>query len=119
MILAGSYSLLGATVPMDSTVAQKLRAAGVIILGKANLSQWANYRSANTSNGWSALGGQTYGPYIPNQDPSGSSSGSAVSSALGLAAACLGSETDGSIISPSSLNNVVGIKPSEFFVVLL
>jgi amidase len=109
---AGSWSLVGAKVPRDSTVASKLRSAGAILLGKANLSQWANYRSANSSNGWSAYGGQTYGAYYPHQDPSGSSSGSAVSASLGLAWGTLGTETDGSIISPSEVNNVVGIKPT-------
>lgn len=109
---AGSFALLGAKVPRDSTLASKLRAAGVIILGKANLSQWANFRSDNSTNGWSAYGGQCYGVYYPGQDPSGSSSGSAVSSAIGLAFATLGSETDGSILSPSEVNNLVGIKPT-------
>lgn len=109
---AGSYVLLGAKVPSDATVAAKLRKAGAILLGKTNLSQWANYRSANSSNGWSAHGGQTEGAYYPGQDPSGSSSGSGVASSLGLALGCLGTETDGSILSPSSQNNVVGIKPS-------
>ncbi|KAM3413651.1 hypothetical protein BST61_g10344 [Cercospora zeina] len=109
---AGSYSLLGARVPNDSTIAAKLRKAGAIILGKANLSQWANYRSTNTSNGWSAHGGQTTGAYYPNQDPSGSSSGSAVASSIGLAFASLGTETSGSILSPSEVNNLVGIKPT-------
>ncbi|OCK99205.1 amidase signature enzyme [Cenococcum geophilum 1.58] len=109
---AGSWALLGAKVPRDATVAQKLRAAGAILLGKANLSQWADWRSLNSSNGWSALGGQVYGPYFPDEDPNGSSSGSGVASTLGLALGCLGTETDGSILSPSSLNNLVGIKPS-------
>jgi amidase len=109
---AGSYSLLGAKVPRDATVAAKLRAAGVILLGKSNLSQWANYRSSNSSSGWSAYGGQVTGAYYPNMDPSGSSSGSAVSSSIGLALASLGTETDGSILSPSSVNNLIGIKPS-------
>lgn len=109
---AGSYALAGAKVPRDSTMAAKLRKAGAVILGKTNLSQWANYRSFNTSNGWSALGGQTQGAYYPGQDPSGSSSGSGVASSLGLALACLGTETDGSIISPSNVNNIVGIKPT-------
>ena len=89
---AGSFALYGATVPQDSTIAARLRAAGVVILGKANLSQWANYRSFNSTNGWSAYGGQTFGAYYPEQDPSGSSSGSAVSSSLGLAFASLGTE---------------------------
>jgi amidase len=89
---AGSFALLGAKVPRDSTLAAKLRKAGVIILGKTNLSQWANYRASNSSNGWTAIGGQTYGAYYPNEDPSGSSSGSGVSSSIGLALAALGSE---------------------------
>ncbi|KAF2802434.1 glutamyl-tRNA amidotransferase subunit A, partial [Mytilinidion resinicola] len=109
---AGSYALLGAKVPRDSTIAAKLRKAGAVILGKTNLSQWANFRSSNTSNGWSAQGGQTYAAYYPGQDPSGSSSGSGVSSSLGLALAALGTETDGSIVSPSENNNLVGIKPT-------
>ncbi len=109
---AGSFSLLGATVAKDSTMAAKLRQAGAIILGKSNLSQWANYRSSNSSNGWSARGGQCYGAYYPNQDPSGSSSGSAVATSVGLCAAALGSETDGSIVSPAQINGIVGIKPT-------
>ncbi|KAL1304087.1 hypothetical protein AAFC00_000522 [Neodothiora populina] len=109
---AGSFSLLGAKVPRDSTLAAKLRKAGVVILGKTNLSQWANYRSNNSTNGWSAYGGQTEAAYYPHQDPSGSSSGSGVSSSIGLALASLGSETSGSILSPSDVNNLVGIKPT-------
>lgn len=111
---AGSFALLGARVPRDSTVALKLRKAGAILLGKANLSQWANFRSdyRNSSNGWSAYGGQVYGAYYSEQDPSGSSSGSGVASSLGLALAALGTETDGSIISPAETNNLVGIKPT-------
>ena len=109
---AGSYALVGAKVPRDSTMASKLRKAGAILLGKTNLSQWANYRSFNTSNGWSAVAGQTEAAYYPGQDPSGSSSGSGVSSSLGLALGSLGSETDGSILSPSDVNNLVGIKPT-------
>lgn len=109
---AGSWSLVGAKVPRDATVAAKLREAGAIILGKSNLSQWANYRSSNSSNGWSAYGGQTYGAYYPGQDPSGSSSGSGVATSIGLAWAALGTETDGSIVSPSEVNNLVGIKPT-------
>ncbi|KAI0161864.1 amidase [Hypoxylon sp. FL1284] len=109
---AGSWALLGSKVPDDSMIAKKLRQAGAIILGKANLSQWANYRSHNSSNGWSAYGGQVYGAYCPSMDPSGSSSGSAVSSALGLALAALGTETSGSIVSPSEKGNLVGIKPT-------
>ena len=89
---AGSFALYGATVPRDSTIAAKLRAAGIIILGKTNLSQFANFRSNNSTNGWSAYGGQTSGAYYPEQDPSGSSSGSGVSSSIGLAFAALGTE---------------------------
>ncbi|KPI37201.1 putative amidase [Cyphellophora attinorum] len=109
---AGSYVFAGAKVPRDSTMAAKLRQAGAVILGKTNLSQWANFRSDNSSNGWSAIGGQVIAAYFPDQDPSGSSSGSGVSSSLALAHFCLGSETDGSIISPSDASNLVGIKPS-------
>ncbi|KAL9126264.1 MAG: hypothetical protein Q9217_004657 [Psora testacea] len=108
----GSFALMGATVPTDSTLAAKLRAAGVVILGKSNLSQWANFRSNNSTNGWSAYGDQTFGAYYPAQDPSGSSSGSGVSPSIGLAFAALGSETSGSILSPSQVNNIVGIKPT-------
>ncbi|KAI1394742.1 amidase signature enzyme [Hypoxylon fuscum] len=109
---AGSWSLVGAKVGEDSMMAKKLRQAGAIILGKSNLSQWANYRSSNSSNGWSAYGGQVYGAYYPSMDPSGSSSGSGVASALGLALASLGTETSGSIVSPSQKGNLVGIKPT-------
>ncbi|OHE99887.1 amidase [Colletotrichum orchidophilum] len=109
---AGSYALLGARVPEDSTVAAKLRKAGAILLGKANLSQWAECRSSNSSNGWSTYGGQILGAYYPLQDPSGSSGGSGVASSVGLAWASLGTETAGSILLPSDVNNVVGIKPT-------
>jgi amidase len=109
---AGSYALLGAKVPEDSTVVDKLRKAGAIILGKTNLSQWASFRGVNSTNGWSAYGGQTVGAYYEGHDPSGSSSGSAVASSLGLAWASLGTETAGSIIHPSHMNNLVGIKPT-------
>ncbi|KXH68836.1 amidase [Colletotrichum salicis] len=109
---AGSYALLGAKVSEDSTVAAKLRKAGAILLGKAHLSQWAECRSSNSSNGWSTYGGQTLGAYYPFQDPSGSSGGSGVASSVGLAWASLGTETAGSILLPSDVNNVVGIKPT-------
>ncbi|KAF1810361.1 amidase [Eremomyces bilateralis CBS 781.70] len=109
---AGSYALLGATVPRDATVAAKLREAGAIILGKANMSQWSSFRSGNSNDGWSAHGGQVYGAYYPMQTPSGSSSGSGVATSLGLGFASLGAETDGSIVSPSQRNGVVGIKPT-------
>lgn len=109
---AGSTALLGALPPRDSFIASRLRSAGAILLGKSNLSQWANFRSSNSSNGWSSHGGQTKGAYLPDQDPSGSSSGSGVACSLGLAAACVGTETDGSILSPAHRNNLVGIKPT-------
>lgn len=108
---AGSFALLDSVVPRDATVAAKLRAAGAILLGKANLSEWANFRGRVPS-GFSGRGGQATNPYFPNADPSGSSAGSGISSAIGLAAGALGSETDGSILSPSSKNNLVGIKPT-------
>ncbi|KAI0291777.1 amidase signature enzyme [Multifurca ochricompacta] len=108
---AGSFALLGSIPPRDATVAAKLRAAGAIFLGKANLSEWANFRGRVPS-GFSGRGGQATSPYFPLADPSGSSSGSGIACAIGLAAATLGSETDGSIISPSSRQNLVGIKPT-------
>lgn len=109
---AGSLLLVGAKVPRDSFTVQKLRAAGAIILGKTNMSEWANYRSRKVSNGWSADAGQCLGAYHDNQDPIGSSSGSGVAADLGLAFATLGTETDASIIAPAQRNGVVGIKPT-------
>ncbi|KAK2873274.1 hypothetical protein FQN49_002464 [Arthroderma sp. PD_2] len=109
---AGSYALFGARTPGDATVAAKLREAGLVIMGKAGASQWANFRSTNSTNGWSAYGGQVTAAYYKNQDPSGSSSGSGVTSDLGLAFATLGTETSGSIIGPSEKSNIVGIKPT-------
>ncbi|TBU57899.1 amidase signature enzyme [Dichomitus squalens] len=108
---AGSFALLGSIVPRDAHVVSKLRAAGAIILAKANLSEWAHFRG-NVPNGFSGRGGQASSAYVPLGDPSGSSSGSGISASIGLAAAALGSETDGSIISPSNQNNLVGIKPT-------
>ena len=108
---AGSFALLGSIVPRDAHVASKLRAAGAIILGKANLSEWAHFRGSVPS-GFSGRGGQATSPYVPLGDPSGSSSGSGIASAIGLCAGALGTETDGSIISPSNNNNLVGIKPT-------
>lgn len=109
---AGSFALLGARVPEDSGVAARLRRAGAILLGKSNLSQWSSARSRNSSSGWSAHGGQTYAAYAKNQMPCGSSSGSGVSTSIGLAWATLGTETAGSIQCPACFNNVVGIKPT-------
>ncbi|KIJ04272.1 hypothetical protein PAXINDRAFT_22446 [Paxillus involutus ATCC 200175] len=108
---AGSYALLGSEVAGDAPVAAKLREAGAIFIGKSNMSEWAEYRGQVPS-GFSGRGGQTVSPYYPNGDPSGSSSGSGVAMAVGLAAGSLGSETDGSIVLPSSNSNIVGIKPT-------
>ncbi|KAI0265284.1 amidase signature enzyme [Gloeopeniophorella convolvens] len=108
---AGSYALLGSAPPGDATVSAKLRAAGAILLGKTNMSEWASHRGRVPS-GFSGRGGQATCPYLPLSDPSGSSSGSGSAVAVGLAAASLGTETDGSIVLPSSRNNVVGIKPT-------
>ncbi|KAG1767554.1 amidase [Suillus occidentalis] len=99
---AGSFALLGAIPPSDSTVAAKLRAAGAIIIGKCNLSQWANYRSSNSTNGWTSRGGQTMGAYYPMQDPSGSSSGPGVVSSIGLAAAASVGLTSRYLVVPIS-----------------
>ncbi|KAH7334049.1 amidase signature enzyme [Rhizoctonia solani] len=110
---AGSFALLNSVVPGDATVAAKLRAAGAILLGKANLSEWANIRGTFLpASGWSGRGGQATNPYYPGANPCGSSSGSGVAIAIGLAAGSLGTETDGSIVCPSSYNNLVGIKPT-------
>ncbi|RAL14473.1 putative amidase [Aspergillus homomorphus CBS 101889] len=109
---AGSYALLGTKLPAEATVVTRLREQGLIILGKSSVSEWANFRSFNSSNGWNARLGQTYGAYYPEQDPSGSSSGSAVATDLGLATFALGTETSGSILLPSENSNIVGIKPT-------
>ncbi|KAJ7487269.1 amidase signature enzyme [Mycena galericulata] len=108
---AGSFALLGSIVPEDAGVVKRLRKAGAIILGKANLSEWAQFRG-NVAAGWSGRGGQSTNAYVPHADPCGSSSGSAIAASIGLSAVTLGTETDGSITCPSSNNNVVGIKPS-------
>jgi amidase len=109
---AGSLALAGSAPPQDSSVAQKLRAAGAVILGKTNLSEWANFRGSLSTSGWSARGGQTRNPYILDRNPSGSSSGSAVAVAANLCAVAVGTETDGSILSPASFTGIVGIKPT-------
>ncbi|KAF8994509.1 amidase signature domain-containing protein [Cyathus striatus] len=108
---AGSFSLLGSIVPDDAHVVKRLRKAGAIILGKANLCEFACARGSIDS-GWSATGGQTTNAYFPNASPCGSSGGSGVAASIGLAAVTMGTETDGSITCPSSHNNVVGIKPT-------
>ncbi len=109
---AGSLALEGSIPPRDSFVAARLREAGAILLGKANLSEWANIRSNRSSSGWSSRGGQCRNPYALDRNPSGSSSGSAVATSANLCAAAVGSETDGSIVSPSSICGIVGIKPT-------
>ncbi|KAK7460688.1 hypothetical protein VKT23_009403 [Stygiomarasmius scandens] len=108
---AGSFSLLGSIVPDDAGVVKRLRAAGAIILGKANLSEFAEFRG-NLPSGWSGRGGQCTNAFFPNADPCGSSSGSGVGSSIGLTVVALGSETDGSITCPTSQNNLAGIKPT-------
>ncbi len=109
---AGSLALLGSRPPRDAFVVSKLRDAGAVILGKTNLSEWANFRSNASSSGWSGRGGQGRNPYVLDRTPCGSSSGSAAAIAANLAAASLGTETDGSILCPASTNGVVGIKPT-------
>src|SRR5487761_1494129 len=108
---AGSPALLPACPP-DAFIVSRLRAAGAVILAKANLSEWANFRSTHSSSGWSTLGGQAANPYAFDRSPSGSSSGSAAGGAAGPATLAVGTETDGSIVSPSSACGVVGIKPT-------
>ena len=109
---AGSLALADSIAAQDATVAARLRAAGAVILGKTNLSEWANFRSTHSSSGWSGRGGQTKNPYALDRNPCGSSSGTGAGIAANLAAAGVGTETDGSIICPSSINGLVGIKPT-------
>jgi len=109
---AGSLALLGSIPARDSFVAQKLREAGAVILGKTNLSEWANIRSSHSSSGWSGRVGQTKNPYALDRNPCGSSSGSGAAVAANLCALAVGTETDGSIVCPSSANGLVGIKPT-------
>lgn len=109
---AGSLALIGSIASHDAAVACKLREAGAIILGKTNLSEWANFRSTHSVSGWSSRGGQTRNPYALDRNPCGSSSGSGVAVAANLCAAAVGTETDGSIICPSHTNGIVGIKPT-------
>jgi amidase len=109
---AGSYALEGSIPPEDSGVARKLREAGAVLLGKANLSEWANFRSTRSSSGWSGRGGQCKNPYVLDRNPCGSSSGSGAAPSASLCAAAIGTETNGSIVCPSNANGVVGIKPT-------
>ncbi len=109
---AGSLALAEHRAPTDAVVVARLRAAGAVILGKTNLSEWANFRGENATSGWSSAGGQTRNPYVLDRNPCGSSSGSAVAVAARLAPLAVGTETDGSIICPSGISGVVGIKPT-------
>ena len=109
---AGSFALSRSTHALDAPLVARLRAAGALVLGKANLSEWANFRSTHSLSGWSGVGGQTRNAYDRLRNPSGSSSGSAVGVAASLCAAAIGSETDGSILAPASLNGCVGLKPT-------
>lgn len=109
---AGSLALQGSPATRDSTVAAKLRAGGAVILGKTNLSEWANFRSNFATSGWSAVGGQTHNPYGIDRNPCGSSSGSGAATSANFAAVSFGTETDGSIVCPGNVNGVVGIKPT-------
>ena len=112
MTTAGSLALIGQPAPQDATVVAKLREAGAVILGKTNLSEWANFRGFGSSSGWSGVGGQTGNPHILDRNPAGSSSGSAAAVSAALCAAALGTETDGSLVCPSGACGVVGIKPT-------
>ena len=109
---AGSLALQGSPALQDSTVAANLRAGGAVILGKTNLSEWANFRSFESVSGWSAVGGQTHNPYGLDRNPCGSSSGSGAAESANFTTLSLGTETDGSIVCPANANNVVGIKPT-------
>jgi amidase len=112
MTTAGSLALVGPPPSQDATVAARLRFAGAIILGKTNLSEWANFRSTRSTSGWSGIGAQTNNPYALGRNPSGSSSGSGAAVSASFIAASLGTETDGSIVSPANNCGVVGIKPT-------
>ena len=109
---AGSLALAGHIAPDDAFLVARLREAGAVILGKANLSEWANFRSTHSSSGWSSIGGQTRNPYQTSRNPCGSSSGSAVAVAANLVTLAIGTETNGSVICPSGINGIVGIKPT-------
>lgn len=109
---AGSFALAGTRPTQNAFIVRQLKAAGAIVIGKANLSEWANYRSTHSSSGWSGVGGQTNNPYALDRNPCGSSSGSAVAAAADLATVAVGTETDGSVVCPSGQNGDVGIKPS-------
>src|SRR5437588_4551010 len=109
---AGSLAMLGSRCTKDAFVVQKLREAGAVILGKTNLSEWANIRSSHSTSGWSGRGGQTKNPYVLDRNPCGSSSGSGAAVSASFCVVAVGTETDGSIVCPSSANGIVGIKPT-------
>ena len=109
---AGSLALEGSIAPGDAFVARRLRDAGAVILGKANMTEWANFRGDHAISGWSGRGGQTRNPYALDRNPSGSSSGSAAAVAANLCAVAIGTETNGSVISPANMCGIVGIKPT-------
>jgi amidase len=112
MTTAGSLALVGSRPAQDAFVARKLREAGVVILGKTNLSEWANFRSSHSTSGWSGRGGQTKNPYVLERNACGSSSGSGAAPSANLCSVAVGTETDGSVVCPSSTNSLVGIKPT-------
>ena len=109
---AGSQALSAAPAPHDAAVVARLRKAGAIILGKTNLSEWANFRSTHATSGWSGRGGLTHNPYVLDRNACGSSAGSGAAVAAGFATLAIGTETDGSVICPASMNGIVGIKPT-------
>jgi amidase len=109
---AGSLALAGHIPPRDAFLVERLREAGAVILAKANLSEWANFRSSKSSSGWSSIGGQTHNPYDTARNPCGSSSGSGVAVAADLTSVAVGTETDGSVVCPASINGIVGVKPT-------
>lgn len=109
---AGSLALAGSPPDTDAALVTRLRAAGAVILGKTNLSEWANFRAAKPTSGWSAVGGQTNNPYVLDRNPCGSSAGSAAALAASLSQVAIGTETDGSIVCPAGMNGVVGYKPT-------
>lgn len=112
MTTAGALALEGNIAPKDAFIIAQLRKAGAVLLGKTNLSEWANFRDERSSSGWSSRGGQTKNPYVLDRNPCGSSSGSGTAVAANLCAAAIGTETNGSIACPSSINGIVGIKPT-------
>ena len=112
MTTAGALALKGNIAAKDAFIIEQLRASGAVLLGKTNLSEWANFRSSKSTSGWSSRGGQTKCPYITDRNPSGSSAGSGAATAANLCAIAIGTETDGSIVSPAAVNGLVGIKPT-------